>query len=239
MKKFLWFSALLLTLILSLTGCSALGSALSTSLSGLTGGDIDGAAYIQGQLDTAYLGKFDPAYLKMVNITEEEARETYNSGVDVEVDTFISLTNIEYPTEELQARLADIYKRIYAKSDYTVISSAQQSDGSYSVKVTVRPLDTIQLLYDGMDEFMEDFEARHAGTDVDAMTDAEFDDWYENVYDVDYQNTLADLLESLVNKTGTLEEKSIAIQIEKDTDDYYVANDESMHNLDALIIDYN
>lgn len=224
-----------LLLALALTGCSTLG----TSLGDLAGGKIDGVAYIQGQLDTTYLGKFDSSYLEMVDMTEEEAREGYDAGVDAEVDVFISMTNIEYPTDEIRARLADIYKRIYANSDYTVVSSAKQDDGSYSVKVTVRPLDTIQLFYEAAPQTQESFEAKHASTDVESMTEEEFDDWYQNVYDLDYQNTMADLLESLVDQTGTLPEKSIAVQIEKDTDGYYSINDESMINLDALIIDYN
>ena len=71
------------------------------------------------------------------------------------------------------------------------------------------------------------------------MSDAEFQDWYENVYDLEYQNGLADLFETLIPETGTLEEKSIAVQIEKGADGYYAINDESFSNLDALIIDYN
>lgn len=224
-----------LLLALALTGCSI----LSTSLDDLVGGKIDGVAYIQGQLDTTYLGKFEPSFLEMVDMTEEEAREDYDARMDAEAEVFISMTNIEYPTDELRARLADIYKRIYAKSDYTVVSSAKQDDDSYSVKVTVRPLDTIQLLYEAAPQTQEAFNAKHAGTDIEGMTEEEYKDWYENIYDLDYQNTMADLLESLVDKTGTLPEKPISVQIEKHTDGYYSIDDESMVNLDALIIDYN
>jgi hypothetical protein len=227
--------AFALAMSLTLTACDT----LNASLGDLLGNKLDATAYIQGQLDEIYLGKFDLGYLEMVGITEHEAQAVYDDGMDVKVDTFIQAFSIEYPTDDFKARMAELYKSLYAFSDYTVISSAQQSDGSYSVKVTVRPLDTIQLMYDAFPDFREEFESKYADTDTDAMSDAEFQDWYENVYDFEYQNGLADLFETLIPKTGTLEEKSIAVQIEKGADGYYAINAESFSTLNALIIDYN
>lgn len=224
---------LVLAMGLSLTACDNISAIMG-------GGGIDAVAYIQGQLDEMYLGKFDPEYLKMVEIDEAEAQETYDNNVAVESDFFIDYFEIEYPTDEYKARLAGIYKEIYKKADYTVVSSAKQDDGSYSVKVTVRPMDIIHQFNEAAPAAVEEFNARYEDVDTDAMTDEEFDDWYQNTYDVDYQNTLADLLESLVPSIGYLEEKSIAVQIEEDPADGYLAiNDESLSNLDALIIDYN
>ncbi|SBW09735.1 conserved exported hypothetical protein [uncultured Eubacteriales bacterium] len=225
---------LVLAMFLSLTACST----LNTSLSDLASRRFDAAAYIQGQLDEIYLGKFDPDYLEMVGITESEARQVYEDGMDVEVEAFIQTFAIEFPTDDFKERMALLYRSLYAYSDYTVVSAARQDDGSYSVKVSVRPLDTIQLLYDAFPDFQEEFQAKYSDVDTDAMSDEEFNDWYENIYDLDYQNSLADLFEETIPKTGTLEEKSIAVQIEKDDEDYYVMNDESFSNLDALIIDY-
>lgn len=233
--KILAAVGLVLAMSLPLTACNT----LTAGLSDLTGGTIDGKAYMQGQMDEMYLGKFDPDYLEMVSITEEEAQETYDSNAETESEAFISAYGIEYPTDEFRTRLAGLYKQIYAKADYTVVSAAEQEDGSYSVKVTVRPLDIIQLVDAAYPAFSEEFEAKYADKDTEAMTDEEYNTWNETVYDVDYQNGLADLLESLIPTMGTMEEKSIAVQIEKDpTDGYYSINDESFTNLDALIIDY-
>lgn len=225
---------LVLAMFLSLTACST----LNTSLSDLTSRRFDAAAYIHGQMDEIYLGKFDPDYLDLVGITESEARQVYEDGMAVEVDTFIKTFTIDYPTDAFKERMTLLYQDLYAYSDYTVVSAARQDDGSYSVKVTVRPLDAIQLMYDAFPGFQEEFQAKYTDVDTDAMSDEEYNDWFENVYDLDYQNSLADLFEEMIPKTGTLEEKSIAVQIEKDDDGYYVINDESFSNLDTLIIDY-
>lgn len=225
---------LVLAMGLSLTACDN----ISKVMGGL-GGDIDAVAYIQGQMDEMYLGKFDPDYLKMVEIDEAEAQETYDNNAKVESEFFMSYVEIDYPTDEFKARLAGIYKEIYKKADYTVVSSAKQDDGSYSVKVTVRPLDIMDLFMEAAPDKVDEYNAQFDDVDTDAMSDEEYNDWYENVYDAGYQTVMADMLESLIPQMGTMEEKSIAVQIEEDPDEGYLSiNDESLSNLDALIIYY-
>lgn len=227
---------LFLALGLSLTACDNIASVISRG--GF--GKIDGVAYMQGQMDALYLGEFDPEYLKMIDMEQTEAQESYDENLDFRVDDFIQGFSIEYPTDAFKDRVKDLYKQIYAKADYTVVSSAEQDDGSYSVKITIRPLDVMQLFFEELPDFSQQFEAKYADVDVESMTEEEYKTWNETVYDLDYQNGLADLLESVIAKMGTLEEKSIAVQIEKDPDDgFYVINTESIGNLDALIIDFS
>ncbi len=75
-------------------------------------------------------------------------------------------------------------------------------DGSYSVKVVVKPIDIIDQLNSAWYDFSENFEAKYADVDPDAMTDAEWEDWYVNTYDADYGQSLADLLESRDSLSG-------------------------------------
>lgn len=227
--------ALMLTMSLSLVACDA----VSGDLGDLLGGKIDATGYMKGQLDEIYLGVFDPDYLDMVEATEAEAQETYEGGMESEVESFNYYFGVEYPTEEHNARMVELYKQVYAKADYTVVDSAKLEDGSHTVKITVRPLDIIQLMNAAFVDFSESFEAKFADVDTDAMTEEEFNDWYENTYDLGYQNGLADLFESLIPTMGYMEEKSISVQIEKDpTDGYYALNEDDFANLDLLIIDY-
>lgn len=66
------------------------------------------------------MGKFDPDYLELVDITENEAEETYLDGLSVEAEYFTNYFGIEYVTDELEADIIDLYKDIYAQSKYTV-----------------------------------------------------------------------------------------------------------------------
>ena len=66
MKRMKRSIALCLVLVMALT-LTACGGGVTAK---------DATALVQGNLDEIYLGKFDPEYLKLVDITEADARET-------------------------------------------------------------------------------------------------------------------------------------------------------------------
>lgn len=227
--------------------CAVLGLALAMTLSlaacsdaveKLTG--IDGKGYMQGQMDMYYLGKYSKDYMDMVNMTESEAEQEHQWNLDSEAEVFANLYGVDYPTDEFMERMSGLFDKIFAKADYTVVSSNKQTDDSYAVKITVRPLDTIQLLDAALADWGKEFKAAFEDVDIDAMTDEEYNDWYQNEYDLAYQNGLADQLEAVVDQTGYLPEKSITVQIEKDPEDgYFVINENDFSNLHQLILDYS
>lgn len=212
-----------LAMLFSLTACD-------------DGDNFDPTLYVKGQLDEWYLGVFDTEYLESVESNENEAQEIYVDSIQKEVEAFIYLTNIEYPTEDLNDRLFEIMKDICAKADYTVDPYVKQSEELYLVTVTARPIGIYRQLEDASDAFMEEFEAQFEDITSESFATAEeFDDWYENVYDKAYGEGLADLLETLAADLEYLPEDSITIQIKPDSDGYYTFSDTDMTNLTNLI----
>ena len=233
MKKLrkLTLLTLTLSLVLCLAGCDL-----------LSGGGVtkqDAVDYVKAQMDVIYKGEYQ-GYLDLVaDSTQEECQEAYDSKMTSEAEYLMGLLAIEYPTEELNARFADIYRQIFAKADYTVQEASRMEDGSYSVKVVVKPIDIIDQLNEAWDDFSEDFEARYADVDVESMTDDEYADWYVNTYDADYGQSLADLLESLIPSLGYMEETSILVQVQPDEDGYYYLSEDDFSNLDWLVVYYD
>ena len=87
---------------------AGLALALSLALAACGGGESGGkvneekaTSLVQGNLDEIYLGKFDPDYLELVSITENEAEETYLGGLEVEAETFMYYIDIEFTTDEV------------------------------------------------------------------------------------------------------------------------------------------
>ena len=233
MKKLrkLTLLTLTLSLVLCLAGCDL-----------LSGGGVtkqDAVDYVKAQMDVIYKGEFQ-GYLDLVaDSTEEECQEAYDSKMTAEAEFLMSSLAIEYPTEELTARFADLYRQIFAKADYTVQEASRLDDGSYSVKVVVKPIDIIDQLNSAWYDFSENFEAKYADVDPNAMTDAEWEDWYVNTYDADYGQSLAALLESLIPSLGYMEETSILVQVQPDEDGYYYLSEDDFANLDWLVIYYD
>lgn len=129
---------------LALSAALALGT---SACGGKSGGvsKFDAKAYVEGLLRETYLGEFDPEYLELVDISEDEARQTYETGISNEVSFFINLYEIEYPEEELYEELTELYKEIYSHAKFEVTDAVKMDDGSFSVQVTVEPIDIVQL----------------------------------------------------------------------------------------------
>ena len=82
-------AALSLTFVLSLSACG--GGGLSAD---------DATTYVQGILDENYKGVYDPDFLELIDITENEAEETYLSSLETEADFFASAFLIDDLTDE-------------------------------------------------------------------------------------------------------------------------------------------
>ena len=136
-------------------------------------------------------------------------------------------------------RSRDLYKDIYAKADYTIASSSKQDDGTFAVKVNVKPMDIIKLVDDNFDAGFEAFWAKFDAVDTDSMSEEEFTNWYTNVFTPEYYDTLLDLLEEQIGNMGYLDEKNIVIQVQQSEDESLFISNEDFSNLDWLIIDYN
>ena len=117
-------------LALSLTACGSISLNLGSEKSRMEG-------YVQGYLDLTYLGKLNKDYQTEMELSEEEAQQQYEEGIQVEVEFFESgIGLIDYPTEEITQRLTELYKEIYSHSDYTVGAATKLDSGNYAVEDT-------------------------------------------------------------------------------------------------------
>ena len=224
MKKMKRFAALALALGLTLTLGACKKSGLST---------FDAKAYVEGLLKETYLGEFDEGYMTLVGITEEEAQATYENSLDVESNNFYYFYDIEYPAEEFHEKMMDLYKRIYAHAKFEVVSAAAQDDGSFSVKLSIEPINIVQLAEAKFEEAMQPFYDKYPMEVQQAMSDAEYE-----AMDQEYAQMILDLYESVMPEIGNEEAQSLVVQIEMDAEGYYSLNDPDFGRIDELIINY-
>ena len=225
MKRRNLFLALTLTLalLLPLTAC---GGGMN---------EDDAICYIQGTLDENYLGKADEEFLKLVDNTAEEIEEIYDESIATEAQFFLdSFVESELPQEEqdrLMEELTAMYRQIYAHSKYTVESASKMDDTTFSVKVTVEPIDIFHLVADELDNGAADeLNSRYP----DMMTDEEY-----LAYEVEWVELFMDLTYEKLPELGYLEPSSILVQVALGDDDYWSIPDDDFWAMDALIIDYN
>lgn len=219
MKKAL---ALLLVLaaILSLAAC---GGAFEKSITTL----------VQGNIDVLYLGKFDEAYLKLTNSTEEECRQDYLDGLEVEAEYFAYYFGIDIMDEELTDEVVELYKEIYSHSQYSVGEASKLDDSTYAIKITVAPIDIVEQVADDFDNGTADFFTKYAEADPNAMTDEEYAQ-----YDRDWADAIITMFYEHMPTLGHKEEQSIVIQVVKEADNRWAISDDDMLNIDNLILYY-
>ena len=232
--------ALCALLTLSLTACGSGGSkGLSTK---------DAQECVQVELDTTYKGQFAGFVNFYSNVTTQDAKDQYNDNIAGEAAYFLYLISMPDAEDQSQTiepsamqthKAESLYKDIYAKSDYTIVSSSRQNDGTFAVKVNIKPMDILTLVSENWEDFFTDFDDKFSKVDTESMTDEEFFNWWRNVYVPEYYDTALDLLESQVPNIGYADEKSIVIQVQQSEEGALFISEDDWTNLDALIIDYS
>lgn len=216
--------ALALVLVMGLTACGG-------EKSGLT--ETNAADYVAGLLEESYLGTAGEEYKRLMDKDDEDVTEVYEQSMAVEADFFIYHYSIENPTEELHEEVEELCREIYSHAKFQVVSAAEQSDGSFSVKVTVEPIDIAHLVEEELKEALEPWYEKYPTEVQDRMSDEE----YQSA-DEEWARIIVDTVKAKLPETGNLEERSTSVQIEKTEEGTYVLTQEDFDRLDAMILDY-
>ena len=218
---------------LLLAGVMALGLAACSSVT-----PEDAETYIQGLLDASYLGQYDPEYLELADITEEESRtEDYEWNTAAEAEILREYLAIQSTDASIQ-KSVDLIKEIYARSKYEVGAASKLDDGSYAVTVSVQPMD-ILIRYQNQTDVNEvwlEVLAEHGVTDQAAL-DAMSDEAYMALEDA-YATAVLDGIRALLPEMGYGPEQSVVLQLQLEDDTYTLVGTDLQH-LDSMIIDYS
>lgn len=194
--------------------------------------------YVQGHLDLTYKGQANEDFLRELDLTEEEAMERYEQGIQVETEFFQSAIGLfDYPTEAVKEQLTEMYKQIYSHSEYTVVSANKMDSGNYVVEVTVSPIDVMtQVTPEDFQAIFEQVLAEQGITSqgqLEAMSEEE----YEKV-DQLYTQRVLQLVEEKMGNIGNGEEESFTVQIVNEGDIWTPSQDD-FDAIDLAMIDYS
>lgn len=208
--------AVLLALALSLAGC---GTAMSDA----------SALLVQGNLDEIYLGKFDPAFLELVDVTEAEAEENYEQGLGVEADYFMQYFQIEYPTDELRQEVVELYKDIYSHARYEVGEATKVDDTTYGVPVSVYPMDIMQKVSEQSEAAINELHQTYTQDVINADYEA---------YDHAWAEMIIGLCRDNLDSVGYLDPEDMVVQVTQNDSGVWTIYESDFSRVDAAIIYY-
>lgn len=228
---------LCLSLLLGLCACGTgdgAGALLGEAKSVLNGNLSTHQAeeLVRGNLDVIYHNIHTDDYLRMVELTAEEAERQYYEGLDMEAGYFEQYFGIEYDNEEIHDRLVKLYDQIYAKSDFTVGDATRDEEENYVLTVTVRPLDIMQKSVEDLEAAAETFNSQYTQEQVDAMDEEAY-----KAYDAAWADMVITVVEENLPDMGYLPECTTEMKVAK-KDGTWEITAESMGEIDALLIQY-
>lgn len=227
-KRALPALVLTLTLTLALTACAPKEPAAK----GFSAHDAE--IYVNGLIQENYLGRASRDYLELVNIDQEDVEALYDSALSMDVEYFLAVYDIDHPTDEFRDEVKELYRDIYQFTKYDIVSAAQQEDGSFSVRLTVYPIDTAQLVNELKGEKTKEFYEKYPVDKINAMRDSDFERM-----DREWAQLILDLFQEALKETGNMTEQSITLQVEQSSEGLYSINNDDFARLDALIMDYS
>lgn len=188
--------------------------------------------YVQGVLDTLYLGQYNEEFLAITDYESvDELAEDYENGILVETDYFAYYFDVALLTDATRAELADLYKEIYSFSNYQVQPSSGD-ENAYSVEVTISPIDVMKKVVDeDMDYYLESFQRLYDNGEFDSLTEAEYEDLYAAGIIALIRDRMADI--------GYLEDQTLTVSLAPSQEDglYYIQNN-GLAQIDEYIIQY-
>lgn len=221
--------------------CAALALFLGLSACGEdTMTVFDATAYVSGVLDETYKGSWNNAFLDLVDLTDGEAQDAYETALEEEYQRFSYQfqLNDDALTEETRGEVMDLLTEVCAKAQYSVKGAAALDDTRYAVEVAVRPMDLfLQVRQDTLPGYQETFGEKYGDVELDGLTDeerAELESDYEN----DWAMGVVRLCRDRLGLLGYLDVVPILVLVSPDDQGLYGMGDNDFSNLSALILPY-
>lgn len=194
---------------------------------------FDPTAYVDGFMKQTYLGEFDPDYLTMVGLSEAGAEAAYENGIHLEVDRFLYVYGVEYPSDEVEEEVEDLFKDFFSRTRYRVLSAQEGEEGAYTVEMEVEPLDLVLQAETAREEASKAFYEKYPVDMLNAMSDEKY-----RQADEEWARLIVDLYKDALERAQYQDPVPVTLRLEVDEGGYYSVNSEDFDTLDQAVFTY-
>lgn len=234
MKKRLLAAALCLGLLLC-SGCSTTQAQIN---------QYNAVLFVRGVLDETYTGAPSDGYLALMDLTAEDAGETFQKNLEAEFSQRLAVRfqiDETFLKNDLKTDFLDLLETVYAKASYSVPQAAKLDGGRYCVEVSVTPVTFFQAAYaDGYAKLRADFEKAHPLPDEDKqadMTAAQIRKAREN-FETKWAQEVYDYLYARLDAVTTGPAVTKLVLVTPDTAGHYTLSPTDFQDVDDLVLQY-
>ena len=212
-KSFVYFLAC--TMIISLTGCSLFDSKAKVY-----------SRYLTSLLDINYKN-ISKDYITLTGVSQKDAEAVYESNMDYQAHNLMNYYGVkEVDDGTVLLEFYYLAQSIFSNAKYEV-TDVKEENGSYTLELTVYPLDTLEATYDQVVAYIENFNAR--------VDEGDFNNTDEVDYETEFAEGIIDILKSTVDNPGYMDPVILEVPIQP-SDDYYYITDEDFLAIDAAML---
>ncbi|MDE6433312.1 MAG: hypothetical protein K2L07_03705 [Lachnospiraceae bacterium] len=208
---------LVFVLVLSLSGCSLFDSKAKVY-----------SRYVTSLLDINYKN-VSKDYMTLTGVSQKDAEAVYVANMDYQAHNLMSYYGVkEVDDGTVLSEFYYLAQSIFANAKYEITDVKEDKEtGSYTVEVTISPLDTLEATYDDVVAYIEGFNARVDEGDYNNTTEVE--------YETEFAEGIINILKSTTENPGYMDPIVLEIPIEP-SDDYYYIKDEDFLKMDSYML---
>lgn len=204
-------------MVLSLAGCSLFDSKAKVY-----------SRYATSLLDINYKN-ISKDYMTLTGVSQKDAEAVYVANMDYQAHNLMNYYGVkEVDDGTILSEFYYLAQAIFSNAKYEVTDVKKDKDSdSYTLELTIYPLDTLETTYDQIVEYIEGFNAR--------VDEGDYNDTTEVDYETEFAEGIIDILTTTTDNPGYMDPVVLEIPIQP-SDDYYYITDEDFIKIDQNIL---
>ena len=196
-------------LVFSLCGCSLFDSRAKVY-----------SRYAISLLDINYKN-ISKDYMTLTGVSQKDAEAVYVDNMDYQAHNLMNYYGVkEVDDGTILSEFYYLAQSIFANAKYEVtkVKKDKESD-SYTLELTVYPLDTLETSYDDVVAYIEDFNRK--------VDDGNYNNTTEVEYETEFAEGIIDILKKTAEKPGYMDPVVLEIPIQPSDDYLYIRENPS------------
>lgn len=208
---------LICTLVLSMTGCSLFDSK----------GKVY-SRYIVSLLDINYKN-VSKDYMTLTGVSQKDAEAVYIANMDYQAHNLMNYYGVkEVDDGTILSEFYYLAQSLFSNAKYEVTDViVDKETDSYTLELTIYPLDTLESTHEQVVAYIENFNAR--------VDEGDFNNTTEVEYETEFAEGIMEILRSTVDNPGYMDPVVLEIPVQP-SNDYYYITDENFLEIDKNIL---